>query len=133
MNWKKPSSNFLVYAGVQLAILALSSWKSYPRFRLYDFKSHEFIECALGIVAINLGMAGRKILSDCAPRKVRSFLFFWILVLFLALLELIARGERADGLFYTVLVLLAVPFPVALYLNRKQSKSPSQSTIANVS
>jgi peptidoglycan/LPS O-acetylase OafA/YrhL len=133
MNWKKPSSDFLIYAGVQLAVLTLSFWKSFPHFRLYDFRSPEFTECALGAIAGSLGAVGCGILNREGARKVRRIVLFCFMGLVLILCTLVARGGQTNGWFYALLVSLAAPFPLALYLCRKQDHSTSQSKTDNAS
>jgi hypothetical protein len=131
MNWKKSSSDFLTSAGIQLTVLTLSFWKSFPHFRLDDFRSPEFTECVLGAIAGSLGAAGCVALNREGSRRARRIVLLCFMVVVLVLCTFIAQGGPVTGWFYAVLMLLATPFPLAFYLIRKQNQFTSQPKIIN--
>jgi len=133
MNWKRLSSDFLLILGMQIAVVMLIFWKSFPNFRFHDFTSHEFTKYVVGAVAVSIGWVGRGILNRGRNRTVSRITPVGMVLSIVLLCMSIDLGGRATAWFYPLLALLAFPFPLALYLNRKQSKSTPQPTSANVS
>jgi hypothetical protein len=133
LNWRKLSSDFLFYAGMQIAMYTLICWKSYPHFRSHDFTSHEYIKCVLGAVAISLGMVGYGTLNRIGSRRVLRILLVCRIILTVLLCISIVQEGPANSWFYAVLTLLATPLPLSLYLNRNQSRSTSQPATNNAS
>jgi hypothetical protein len=80
-----------------------------------------------------LGWVGCAILGRGGDRKVHRITVACMLILITLSSTLIFWVGQANGWIYPVLALSAAPFPLAFYLDRKQSKSTSQPTSANVS
>ena len=133
MNWKTLSSNFLLSAGLQIAMLTLIFWNSFPHFRAHDFTSYGFFQYAVGAVAISLGWVGHGILNRGGNRMVSRISLVCMIISIVLLCISIDMGGRVTGWYCAVLALLVFQFPLALYLNRKQISSSPQPTSANVS
>ena len=111
------------------------------------FGPHPFILSLMLVVGMSMGTVGLDELKRGGHRKVRRNLLVCLAVLFIFLLilaftqvhmhwRIIAKDlANVHWLYWFIpfYVLVVAPFPVALYLNRKQKKSNSQPAGANVS
>jgi hypothetical protein len=138
MNWRRLLSDFLIYVGMLFACFLLIEWNR----RVSQFGSNDFIENALGAIAVALGIAGYQDLDRCGHLKVRRILknclFAWFGVyLILFAIILLSKTTVFDFAIayslYPLVLLIVAPFPLALYMNRNQPKSTSQPKITNAS
>jgi hypothetical protein len=131
MNWKKLLSDFVIYVAMLFACFLLIEWNN----RTSHFISNEFIENALASIAVALGIAGYQALDRGGHAKVRSILrncfiaWFGVYLILFAVESLTKTTIFAFPIAYSLyplLLLILAPFPLALYLDRNQPKSPSQ-------
>jgi hypothetical protein len=129
MNWKKLLSAFLLYPTVIFASLSLLHRTSWGLHSSY----YVCILDAFVAIALSLGIVGNQELERGGHWKVIGILtpciFLAPVIVFVATLW----GGVSLNWFCPAFSLFAVPFPLALYLNRRQNKSTSQPTSANVS
>jgi hypothetical protein len=91
-----------------------------------------FIENVIQSLTLSLGIVGRQELDRLGHRRVGEILIFCIIPISIALFfVLIFRRGYSANWFCAGFTLFAVPFPVALYLNRKRPESTSQPKIVN--
>jgi hypothetical protein len=135
--WKNLLTAVLVISGMGIAFCLLNLWIG----TFKTISAHDFIIGAFLVIAWSMGAAGSDELSRCGHRKVCRILYRYSLISLVIPLVVIGVGllYRAwwSNLFILSAspfwVLVVAPFPVALYLSRKQKKSASQPTGANVS
>jgi len=131
MNWKKLLSDFVIYVAMLFACFLLIEWNN----RTSHFISNEFIENALASIAVALGIAGYQALDRGGHAKVRRILrncfiaWFGVYLILFAVESLTKSTIFAFPIAYSLyplLLLILAPFPLALYLDRNQPKSPAQ-------
>lgn len=133
MYWKRMLLIVLVISAAMFALLMAFHWNS-PDWHL---RFQAFVEDAAMAIALALGMVGNQELDRGGHRRTRritrNFLIIWIgmsLLLF-GLTRLYKTTEfdlALKCLMYLLWLLFAAIFPLALYLNRKQSRSSSYPT-----
>ncbi len=127
MSWKKLLVSVLSYA----ALLFVFFMFRYSKDVLHP-DSGVFIKNVLESFALSLSIVGGRELDRLGHRRIGGMLILCIVPILIALFfVLIIRGGYSENWFYAVFALFAVPFPVALYLNRNQKKSAPQPTIDN--
>jgi hypothetical protein len=138
MNWRRLLSDFLIYVGMLFACFLLIEWNR----RVSQFGSNDFIENALGAIAVALGIAGYQDLDRCGHLKTRRVLRNCLLAWFgvyVVLFAIIALSKTTVFDFaiayslYPLLLLIVAPFPLALYMNRNQPKPSAHPTGAKAS
>lgn len=112
------------------------------------FRSRILVELALGAIAVSFGIVGFHELDrgghESARRISTKCITIWfaitLILIGIFMISIISKPTISKitslGLFfecslYPFLALIAMPFPLALYLNRKRDKSDKQPTIAN--
>ncbi|MGA2888968.1 MAG: hypothetical protein ABSE51_13025 [Terracidiphilus sp.] len=135
MNREKMLSTVLLYSVFLFALFSLhhkSRWGSH-------YSSYDYMMDALSAIAVSLGSVGAGELRQGGHRKINYFLFgsafIWFVIcsFLLFFFKRPMREPVVDLLFGGAALLFAAQFPVALYMNRNQSKSTSQQTSANAS
>jgi hypothetical protein len=138
MNWKESLSTFLIYVGINFPVFYLTNWKDGK----LHFDPHYLIKDALAAIALGLLIVGLQELRRGGHQRARRILwkcyFIWIAIFIDLLCVAIAYKATSvelamDYFLDFSLVLAAVPFPLALYLNRKQNTSTSQPITNNAS
>jgi hypothetical protein len=135
MNWKRsissvrksPLFSVLVYAAFLYVVFSPGHSKHFlhPTFG-------EFIPNVIESFALSFSIVGVRELNRLGYRELGGTLVLWIVPISAALLfALIVLGGYSENWLCGVIAIFAVPFPVALYLNRKRNKSTPQATIAN--
>ena len=128
MNWKKLLSSVLLYAAGLFVFLMFG----HPKDVLSPGHG-VFVANVIQCFAVSLCIVGGQEFDRLGHRRVSGILIFCVIPISIALFSvLIIRGEYSVNWLYAVSALFAVPFPVALYLNRRQPKSISQPTTPNV-
>ena len=129
MNWKKTLPSVLLYA----AFLFVFFMFRYSKDVLHP-DSGVVIENVVESISLSLGIVGGQELDRLGHRWIGGLLIFCIVPIFVALSFLLIREGKFNHVWgCAFLALFAFPFPLALYLNQKQSKSNPQQTSANVS
>jgi hypothetical protein len=129
MDWKKTLSSVLVYA----ACLFVFFMFRYSKDVLHP-DSGVLIENVFQAFSLSLCIVGGQKLDRLKRERVSAALIFFIIPLSLALsFVLIVEGKFSHAWSCAFFTLFAIPFPVAIYLNRKQTKPTALPTSANVS
>jgi uncharacterized membrane protein YsdA (DUF1294 family) len=138
MNWRRLLSDFIIYAAMLFAGFLLIEWNR----RASNSGSYDFIENALGAIAVALGIAGYQDLDRCGHLKTRRVLrncllaWFGVYVVLFAIIQLSKTTVFDFAIAYSLyplLLLIVAPFALALYMNRNQPKSTPQPTSAKAS
>jgi len=115
----------------------------YLRGKSQYFGTHPFIINLILVIGMSMGMIGFDELKRGGHRKVRRNLLFCLFFLPISLIilskasihlhwKIITGKDFADIYWFIPFYMLTVAtFPIALYLNRNQSKSTSQPAIDN--
>ena len=138
MNWKSWLSAVFCCSSF---FLVLFGW-DYLNGKVPHFSAQDYVELLVFLITSSMGTVGFKELDRGGFQKVKHNLgVFFIALLVIPVIFLFARHRLhwqiagVDSSYFYFLdaffVLLAAVLPLALYLNRKQSKSVSQPTIAN--
>ena len=136
MNWRRLLSDFIIYAAMLFAGFLLIEWNR----RASNSGSYDFLENALGAIAIALGIAGYQDLDRCGHLRVRrilrncllAWLGVYVILFGIILLSKTTLFDFAIAFsLYPLLLLIVAPCPLALYLDRNQPKSTSQPTSTN--
>jgi hypothetical protein len=122
--------------GIAVGIFVIVTFFDLLRMKS-NFNSHIFIENALLAIAAALGWIGFEELDRGGYRNVRRILrkclIIWLVIWIISIFPSIYF--KIDFVFYYSMylfwLLLAVPFPVAVYLNHKQKKSGTEATVAD--
>jgi hypothetical protein len=111
-------------------LFALSSLLHHQRRWGLPYNSHDYVLDAVSAIALSFGFVGGHELDRLGYPRVGSALACCIIPISIALFfVLIVWGGFSEHWFNAAIALFAAPFPVALYLNRNQSKSTSQPAI----
>lgn len=136
MYWKRMLLIALVISVAIFALFIAFHWNNPD----WHFRSKTFIEDAAIAIALALGMAGNQELDRGEHRRVRritrNILIVWFSISLLLfgitrLYKTTVFDFVLDYLMYVLWLLFAAIFPLALYLNRKQKKSSTESTVAD--
>jgi hypothetical protein len=134
MNWKKLLLRVLLYPPVIFATILFS--------RIGHHRTNDFLFIALYSVSLALGWIGFDEIDKSKMAGVRLILmdiYFIGVVINIAIFSIVifVRTTFFDSvipfLFYFFLVVTAIPFPVALYVNLHQNKPISQSLSTDAS
>jgi len=123
-------STVLLYS---VFLFGLFSFLHHQTRRGLVYNSHDYVLDAVSAIALSLGFVGDHELDRLGHQRVRENLLLYTLMLSGLLGVFIIGGSYSDIWFYAVFMPFAIPFPVALYLNRNNRKSTSQQTSANAS
>jgi len=131
MNWKRMLSDFIIYVAMLFACFLLIEWNR----RTSHFISNDFLENALGAIAVALGIAGYQGLDRSGHANIRRILkicFVAWFALYLLMFVIVSLSKTTifdfpiSYSFYPLMLLIIAPFPLALYYGRNPSKSDSQ-------
>ena len=133
--WKNFLISVLVLSAMGIAFCLFNLWVGL----LKSISIHDFTVVAFQIVACSMGFAGYDELARRGHRQVRRIFFRCLMIALVVPLIVLGieflRKTWWNNLFFLSAspfwVLLVAPFPVALYLNRRQKKSTSQPTVTN--
>jgi hypothetical protein len=135
MNWKRLLTHLFVLTVALFAFLSLTHQERVGVI----YGSFDRIQDAAGAFAIALGIVGGDELKRSGHRKVTPVLlgcgFAWFLVcsFLIYISKRPLRWSIVEALFIGMMLLIASQLPLALYLNRRQNKSTSQTTTDNAS
>ncbi|MGA9673370.1 MAG: hypothetical protein WBQ94_29540 [Terracidiphilus sp.] len=128
MNWKKTLSSVLAYATCLFVFFMFRYSKDVLRP-----DSGVLLENVFQAFSLSLCIVGGQQLDRLKRERVSAALIFFFIPLSLALsFVLIVAGKFSQVWSCAFFILFTIPFPWAVYLNRKQSKSTPQPTSANV-
>ena len=132
MYWKRMVVIVIAIATALFGLMLLFNWNSYTA----SFNSQSLFKDAFEAISLAFGFIGFDALDKGGYRKLR-FLLRNILIIWLAVGSILAGLvihykitllNRPLGIsLYLYWILFASSFPLALYLNRKPNKTPSQS------
>jgi len=128
LNWKRFQFNFPLYAVMMFIAIVPKLWIR----GVLHFNSYDLIYRAVLAMSASLAIIGLAELNRGGRRKVRYILtgcYFIFFCFSLALFIIKPNGDLAIGFpFFASLIVNASPFPLALYLKRRQNrpKLPSE-------
>jgi hypothetical protein len=134
MNWKKLFLRFLLYAPAIFATILFA--------RMGHHRPNDFIYTAFDSVSLTLGWIGFEEIDKGKEPGVRLFLmdcFFILIVINIVLFGMMiyTKSKLLESvmpyLLYSMGLLSAAPFPVAIYMNRNKNNFISQQASANES
>jgi hypothetical protein len=138
MIWKRFLNALVKFSVIFSAISFLTYWLE--KLMYHDaqrYSIHQFILDIIVVVSASLGLVGYAELKRSGDTKIRRILMVSLgisPITFLLLISLKFGSDLAIKIsFYELFALIASPFPLALYLNRKQKQSTPQTSVANAS
>jgi general stress protein CsbA len=100
------------------------------------YGSQRFIMNVIEAIALSMGFVGLNKFKQDENRNISHLLlgcaFIWAAICsFLLVIFKKSMWDHFDLLFCGFLILIAAQFPLALYLNHKQKKSSTESTVTD--
>jgi hypothetical protein len=123
MNSKKLLSTVLLYAAMLYVGFSFRPWTDF----LHP-SSGVVVANVIASLALSLGIVGDRELDRGGHSRI---LIPWVILASIITFPMVLWGRFSEVWFCASFALFAVPFPVALYFNRKRNKSTPQPTIAN--
>ena len=127
MIWKVIQSAILLTLMVISVILLRNIGINGP----LHYSSRVVIQSVFAVISTSFGIVGIVKMHRGGHGKVSRILVLCNVILIFFSFMLIMSGGFSVNWFFAVFVLFAVPFPIALYLNRRQNKSNSDLTNAD--
>jgi len=132
MSWK---SWLAIVAQNALCMSAFAFFFYYWVRKNSHFSSFDLVALAIAVVAGSLGTAGATLLLRAGKRntiRIYAACLFLFIAGYFVLIRTITQGTTLARIWtIALLVLMALPYPLALYVNRLRNRSAAQLTLSD--